>query len=416
MDKYSDTQLASVTTELGQTIYSLLTGGRTPAIHASSLAAYSRSAKSLPELLRYRDEKGIDAGEVLNRIISTYNHDSVRGLGHLSVAMEDIDCITAMQFFYNHHIQDGQERSTRYQDFTRGGRKYAPCPTPHNAEGYYKVLDYWLDGVEYFTPIVRQYLQDRFYVVKDNPALTPRTLDCVRYLIPMGMSTNVGAIQSGREWSKWISTLHNLGQDTLAKGMELLLRDGWEGYHPEGDVLIRHTEGMNTPIEDLKNEVVRRGEDYEVWEPNISITDTYAVTMPGHSNYFHGVDPLLIHLYLLRNPRMRGCHLTGNATHRDGIPKLLTKYSWQHEVGPIGSNGAIAIHGMADIGTIKDLQRHRSCSTFIPLLHPESSVCGELEGTPWSIHPYLVGTTIGDDIQEYLSLSLIHISEPTRRS
>jgi hypothetical protein len=217
----------------------------------------------------------------------------------------------------------------------------------------------------------------------------------------MGISTNVGAIQSGREWSKWISTLHNLGQDTLAKGMELLLRDGWDGYTPEGEVLIRHTEGWHTPIGDLKDEVVRKG-DYELWEPSVSITDTYAVVRPGHDDYFYGVDPLLIHLYLLGDPRMRKCHLVGNATHMNGIQKLLTKYSWQREVGPIGSSGAIAIHGMADIGTIKDLQRHRSCSSFIPLLHPESNVYGELKGTPYSIHPYLAGTPLGNEMLEYL--------------
>lgn len=380
--------------------------------------------------MRYRDGKGIDAGEVLNRIISTYNHDSVRGLGHLSVAMEGIDCITAMQFFYNHHIQDGQERSTRYQDFTKkdrrslelhstgtarpvasneGGRKYAPCPSTTGVNEYYNILDYWLDGVEYFTPLVREYLKERFQVDDSCPALTCRTLDCVRYLIPMGISTNVGAIQNGREWSKWIGTLRNLGQGSLAIAIETLLRDGWEGYAPEGDVLIRHTEDWGAPVTELMGSVVIP--DYydmigntpviypsaQRWELNVDITQTYRVTSPGHREYFQHADPLLVHLYLLKHPRVSMCDLDGV-----GTGAILKVYNWKHEMGPLGSSGAIAIHGMADIGTLKDLNRHRSCSTFIPLLHPEGNVLEELEGSPWSMHPYLVHTPIGGDMQTYL--------------
>lgn len=393
---------ASVTTDEGQTVYSLLCnpGTRTPAINASTLAAYSRSAKAIPELLEERRGKGIDGAEVIDKIISTYNHPSVMGLGHLSMAVENIDCITAMQFFYNHHLQDGQERSTRYQNFSKG-RKYAPCPIEDGDGEYHRVLNYWLDGYEYLYPKVKEHLKRVFEVGDDCPALNPRTLDCVRYLVPMGVSTSIGAIQNGREWSKYISYLHSGGQVSLAQAMELVLRDGWDGYTPEGDVLIKYTEPWESPIEYLNGMV--KADYSSTWEhwpmaTPIDIQHTFKVYWPYSAAYFNGADPLLVHLYLLNHPHT----MTAPVHNAGGVSEGLTAYSWKHEMGPIGSSGIVAIHGMADLGTLKDLNRHRSSPAFIPLLHNEEDAELELQGRPYTIHPYLKGTPIGEEMCDYI--------------
>ncbi|WOL31356.1 hypothetical protein [Microcoleus phage My-WqHQDG] len=387
------------TTSKGQTVYSLLAnpGTRTPAINASTLAAYSRSAKSIPELLAQRKEKGVDGAEVIDKIISTYNHPSVMGLGHLSVAMEGVDCITSMQFFYNHHLQDGQERSTRFQNFSKG-RQYAPCPIEDANGEYCRVLDYWLDGFEYFYPKVEKFLKGVFEVDDTCPALNPRTLDCVRYLVPMGISTSVGAIQNGREWSKYISYLHTNGQVELAQAMELLLKDGWDGYTPEGDVLIKYTEEWDSPIQSLADKV--HGGCTTYWDIGtpIDIVNTFQVMRPGDMEYFQGADPLLVHLHLLNHP-----HCNNGVIHDDaGVAEGLEAYSWKHEMGPIGSSGLVGIHGMADLGTLKDLNRHRSSPAFMPILHSEGNVQVELEQGAYTIHPYLVGTYIGDEMCSYI--------------
>lgn len=406
---------ASTSTGEDQDVYSLLSnpGHRTPAVNASTLAAYSRSAKSIPDLLAYRQERGIDGAEVTDKIVSSYNHPSVMGLGHLYVAMENIDCITAMQYFNRHHLQDGQERSTRFQNFTKGGRKYAPCPLPAHRDGYHAILDYWLDGLEHFYPLVREYLQQRFDVDDKEPALNPRTLDCVRYLVPMGVSTNVGAVQSGREWSKWISDLRTMGQLELADAMETVLRHGWDGYVPEGDVLIRYTEPKENPIQELVDSIRIPHGSGTCWDTDnpLDITDTFDVVRPGDATWWQAVDPLLVHLYLLRYPHLR--HLNVRSKHfienldthvpsEEVVAQAMATYNWKHEPGPIASNGALGIHGMMDLGSAKDLNRHRSVDAFIPLLHSEHHMGQELLNNTFSIHPYLVGTPLGQRMSEYM--------------
>jgi thymidylate synthase ThyX len=396
--------IASVTTTEGQTVYSLLCnpGTRTPAINASTLAAYSRSSRSIPELLAYRKDKSISAEEVLDRVISDYNHDSVRGLGHLYVAMEGVDCITAMQFFYNHHLQDGQERSTRYQNYIKGGRQYAPYPMGDTTDSacYYEILDYWLDGYEYFYPLVKDYLADRFEVDSKHPALVPRTLDCVRYLIPMGVSTSVGAIQSGREWGKWIDTLSNNMQADLSNAMTTLMKDGWEGYVPEGDILIRLRSQEYADVLGMVNAVYEsRPYSIESWDVTLPITDNFYVTTPGEVDYFNGADPLLVHLHLLKNPYRKDSTL-----HYGGeLQELLSAYNWKNEIGPLGSSSNVVVHGVADIGTIKDLQRHRTLPSFIPLLHSEMNISQDLHGESYTIHPYLIDTSLGQEMLSYMS-------------
>lgn len=403
---------ASASTGEDQDVYSLLSnpGHRTPAVNASTLAAYSRSAKSIPDLLADRQERGIDGAEVTDKIISGYNHPSVMGLGHLYVAMENVDVLTEMHFFNWHHLQDGQARSTRFQNFTKGGRKYAPCPLPAHSDGYHAILDYWLDGLEHFYPLVREYLQQRFDVSDKEPALNPRTLDCVRYFVPLGISTNVGAVQSGREWSKWIADLRSMGQLELADAMETVLRHGWDGYVPEGDVLIRYTEPKDNPIQELVDAVGTPHGAGTCWDTDtpIDITNTFDVVRPGDVTWWGGADPLMVHLYLLRYPHLRHLNIKSkqfmeaDTLNEKVVAEAMATYNWKHEPGPIASNGALGIQGMADVGSLKDLLRHRSVDAFIPLLHTEHYMGQELLNSSFSIHPYLVGTPLGEQMSEYM--------------
>lgn len=409
-----DLGVAYATTDQGQTVTSLLChpGTRTPAVHASSLAAFSRSAKTILELLADRKEKGVDGAEVTDKIVSSYNHPSVMGLGHLYVAMENVDVFTEMHFFNWHHLQDGQARSTRFQSFTKGGRRYAPCPLPAHSDGYHAILDYWLDGLEHFYPLVREYLQQRFDVDPKEPALNPRTLDCVRYLVPLGISTNVGAVQSGREWSKWISDLRIMGQLDLADAMETVLRHGWDGYVPEGDVLIRYTESKDNPIQELVDGIRTPHGAGTCWDTDnpIDIRHTFDVVRPGDVTWWGGADPLMVHLYLLRYPHLRHLNVRSkqfmehpDVLGEEVVAQAMVTYNWKHEPGPIASNGALGIHGMADVGSLKDLLRHRSVDAFIPILHSEHHMGQELlAGGTFSIHPYLVGTPLGEQMSDYM--------------
>jgi hypothetical protein len=196
--------------------------------------------------------------------------------------------------------------------------------------------------------------------------------------------------------------------------METVLRYGWDGYVPEGDVLIRYTEPKDNPIQELVDAIRTPHGAGTCWDTHtpMNITDTFYVVRPADVTWWGGADPLLVHLYLLRYPHLR--HLNVRSKHfmehpdthtpsEDVVAQAMSTYNWKHEPGPIASNGALGIHGMADLGTLKDLNRHRSVDAFIPLLHSEHHMKQELlAGGIFSIHPYLVGTPLGEQVSEYM--------------
>src|ERR1700747_3292853 len=86
------------------------------------MAKYSRSALSMKESLReISDQK---AEKFLNTFYFQYGHRSIADLAHIAFAIEKLSMIAAI-ILADEQRWDGQERSTRYQDFKKSGY-YSP--------------------------------------------------------------------------------------------------------------------------------------------------------------------------------------------------------------------------------------------------------------------------------------------------
>src|ERR1700751_2236931 len=92
--------------------------GVEPEVQADAMAKYSRSAlsmkESLKEITRQKAEK------FLNTFYFQYGHRSIADLAHIALAIEKLSILAAIAAA-DEQRWDGQERSTRYQDFKKSG-------------------------------------------------------------------------------------------------------------------------------------------------------------------------------------------------------------------------------------------------------------------------------------------------------
>src|SRR3954463_12302721 len=92
--------------------------GADPEVQAYAMAKYSRSSLSMKESLAELNEQ--KAEKFLNTFYFQYGHRSIADLAHLAFAIERLS-ILAATILVDEPRWDGQERSTRYQDFKKSG-------------------------------------------------------------------------------------------------------------------------------------------------------------------------------------------------------------------------------------------------------------------------------------------------------
>src|ERR1700756_3492148 len=97
--------------------------GVEPEVQAYAMAKYSRSALSMKESLK--EITAQKAEKFLNTFYFQYGHRSIADLAHIALAVEKLTILAAIAVA-DEQRWDGQERSTRYQDFRKSGY-YVPA-------------------------------------------------------------------------------------------------------------------------------------------------------------------------------------------------------------------------------------------------------------------------------------------------
>src|SRR5437899_8685709 len=90
--------------------------GAEPEVQAYAMAKYSRSALSMKESLKELNEQ--KAEKFLNTFYFQYGHRSIADLAHVAMAIEKLSLLAAIALV-DEQRWDGQERSTRYQDYKK---------------------------------------------------------------------------------------------------------------------------------------------------------------------------------------------------------------------------------------------------------------------------------------------------------
>src|ERR1700716_4435185 len=92
--------------------------GVEPEIQPYAMAKYSRSSLSMKESLKEITQQ--KAEKFLNTFYFQYGHRSIADLAHIALAVERLSILAAIAVSYEQRW-DGQERSTRYQNFQKSG-------------------------------------------------------------------------------------------------------------------------------------------------------------------------------------------------------------------------------------------------------------------------------------------------------
>jgi thymidylate synthase ThyX len=185
--------------------------GADPEVLAYAMAKYSRSAlsmrESLGEISRQRAE------QFLNTFYFQYGHRSIADLAHIAFAIERLSLLAAI-VLVDEQRWDGQERSTRYQNFLKSGW-YFPDFGTDSASGqlYSETIASLFAAYQRTTAAVLEALRRRVLCPEAmKPEAYERTLkarafDVARYLLPLATNTSLGQIVNARTLETQVSRL-----------------------------------------------------------------------------------------------------------------------------------------------------------------------------------------------------------------
>jgi thymidylate synthase ThyX len=182
-----------------------------PEKSAYALARYSRSADSVVQSLEW--VRSHSSEKFLDSFYFQYGHASIADLGHVTFCFEGVSELAAIEI-EDEPLWDGQAKSSRYQDFSRGA-----IITPAEIDGTADAELYRETGAE----LIQRYLDLHAHLVEAlreslprpeaisagayERTIAARAYDGARYLLFLGVSTNVGQVASIRTLEKQMQRL-----------------------------------------------------------------------------------------------------------------------------------------------------------------------------------------------------------------
>lgn len=196
----ADGGVRATQTEPSTEVYAVF--GVEPEIQAYAMAKYSRSALSMKESLREISSQ--KAEKFLNTFYFQYGHRSIADLAHIALAIERLSILAAIEVA-DEQRWDGQERSTRYQDFRKSGYYTPDFGSDDEARKLYReTLDFLFAEYETLSAHMAEYLIS----ITPKPAdmkqeayertLKARAFDITRYMLPLATNTSLGEIVNAR--------------------------------------------------------------------------------------------------------------------------------------------------------------------------------------------------------------------------
>ncbi len=185
--------------------------GVDPEVQAYAMAKYSRSSLSMKESLKELSTQ--KAEHFLNTFYFQYGHRSIADLAHIAMAVEKLSILAAI-VLVDEQRWDGQERSTRYQNFKKSGY-YTPDFGEDQAtqQAYTECVDALFNSYETLTQEMTTYYTQQVARPQNMAedayvrTLRARAFDNSRYLLPLATNTSLGQIVNARTLEGQISRL-----------------------------------------------------------------------------------------------------------------------------------------------------------------------------------------------------------------
>ncbi|HEX4064447.1 MAG TPA: FAD-dependent thymidylate synthase [Acidobacteriaceae bacterium] len=392
--------------------------GADPEVLAYAMAKYSRSSLSMKDSLREISSQR--AEQFLNTFYFQYGHRSIADLAHVAFAIERLSLLAAI-VLVDEQRWDGQERSTRYQNFRKSGWYLPDFGSDTASEQLFRdTIDRLFTEYHRVSEAVFASLQNQVTKPADmkqesyDRTLRARAFDVARYLLPLATNTSLGQIvnartletqisrllssplaeirqlgarlqsaASGAAWNVYGDELAALQRDIAAldpalgeRAASLLTREVKTAptlvkYAAANDYQIRTREELRQAAEELlgresieNTPLVDLIDDADSLETDLATTLLY-----GQCHYPYR--QIRRHVAALSEAR-RGEIIDLGLRHRGKHDEILREFS---------AGQALRFDILMDIGGFRDMHRHRRC---VQILQPFTATHGYAipEGVP----------------------------------
>ena len=382
--------------------------GVEPEIQAYAMAKYSRSALSMKESLKEITLQ--KAEKFLNTFYFQYGHRSIADLAHIALAIERLSILAAI-VVADEQRWDGQERSTRYQDFRKSGY-YTPNfgdSVVDGAGSSARVL--YRETIEALFATYEKVSQRTFeYLVGITPrpsemkaeayerTLRARAFDISRYLLPLATNTSLGEIVNARTLETQVAHLlaqpHKEVRDLGARLKQAAISPAYNANEESLRSLVAEIRAVSPAIADraereLLREVRVAPTLVKYADPNVYEIETRRELRQAAGELMRGAAiepaPLVdlveadssgsdsLEIELAATLLYSHCHYSyrqlRSAIESAGAPRwreiieLGLRHRGKHDEMPRPFLAGQAFHFdiLMDIGGFRDMHRHRRC-------------------------------------------------------
>jgi thymidylate synthase ThyX len=346
-----------------------------PEKSAYALARYSRSPDSIRDSLAW--VRTHDSQKFLESFYFQYGHASIADLGHTVLCFEGLSELAATEI-EEEPLWDGQAKSSRYQDFSRGGFVTPPEFSFDSAVRYQAAAQKLLEAYGEVNTRAFDCLSARLPRPGDMKPeayrrnLAARAFDVARYLLFWGVPTNVGQVTSIRTLEKQIrrlkaseyQELRELG-DEIAQACAAdpdCVWDAEAAREPLAPTLARHAE---------PDEFAARAQlNLRQWaEQNLPPASS---DKPPQVDLIHPADIpadiVATLLYPVTDRPFRELYEMArgwSAAHRAEVLDVALETRARRDDLLAGFHGGLyAYDFVIDVGAYRDLHRHRRCQKF----------------------------------------------------
>jgi len=386
--------------------------GADPEVLAYAMAKYSRSSLTMKESLA--EISAQRAEQFLNTFYFQYGHRSIADLAHIPFAIESLSLLAAIELV-DEQRWDGQERSTRYQNFRRSGW-YTPDLGPETpaftavVKSLFAAYDHvsagMLDALKAAIPQPESMKPEAY-----ERTLKARAFDVARYLLPLATNTSLGQIVNARTLETQVSRLlsspfaevRQLGEKLRIAATE----PAWNVQHSAAQVLCneigsvdevcgsRAIEALLRPVKTAPTLVKYAAPSDYLLQTRNELTAAAAELMRGQSiasspvvDLLDDTEPLevelatsLLYPHCHYSYRQLRCHVAAlSAARLSELIGLGTKHRGRHDelLRAFSSGHSLRFDILMDIGGFRDMHRHRRC---VQLRQPYTNIHGYEEPT-----------------------------------
>jgi len=358
--------------QAGTSVYAIY--GVEPEVQAYAMAKYSRSSLSMKESLREISEQ--KAEKFLNTYYFQYGHRSIADLAHIALAIERLSILAAIAVV-DEQRWDGQERSTRYQDFSHPDY-YVPefGGNPAARSLFCETIDFLFREYQAISAQTFRHLVERTPRPIDmKPEAYERTLrarafDVARYLLPLATNTSLGQIVNARTLESQISRLLSdpfPEVRALGESLKEAARNPAYNLNPQAKevrpapTLVKYAEASPYLMRSREELAAAASElmagAASAAAPAVDLLDDepLEVEITATLLYEHCAYP-----YRQIRERVAGL----SASRRQEIVDLGVKHRGPHDelLRAFHTGQALRFDILMDIGGFRDLHRHRRCT------------------------------------------------------